>query len=258
MAAEAARIAFAALGVDAQAAVREQQRNRKLERHARRQAVRTSSSTSAAAPGPAGAPAPASTPLLEGCEYPDRLSRSDYFGAVPYGMYHRPDLRATPEHVTNLLSLAARDPGVGAHSYFLFGLGTSSAWNPAFNARLLWEGFFTITANLGVGGEPQPLPELQPFYSVLHWSYFERSPAVRKSLRRLVAQAASPDTGAGDSLEGEGGGAACGAAAGVREGGYRLVVSKDVEASWRQLDRYQGDRHSTNWMTLRCAGAAYE
>jgi hypothetical protein len=253
-AAEAGRVAFSRLGADAQAAVREQQRIRKLERHARRQAARTSSSTAAAAPAPADAPP-------EGCEYPDRLSRDEYFGAVPSGLYYHPALLATPEHLTRLLSLAARDPEIGSHSYFVFGLGSASAWDPAFNARLLWEGFFTITAKLGVGGEPQPLPELQPFYSVLHWSYFERSPAVQKSLRRLAAQAASPKAGMKHPCRGgdgavAGGGSAGGASAGVRGSRLFLVVSEDVESSWRRMDLYQAKRNSSNWMTLRCARRA--
>jgi hypothetical protein len=255
MAAESATAAFSALGVDAQAAVREQQRNRKLERHVRRQAARVAASSSSPVAASASAAAP------EGFEYPDRLSRDNYFKAVPSGLYYDRSLLATPEHVTRLLSLAARDPEVGSYGYFLFGLGTRSAWDPAFNARLLWEGFFTITAELGVSGEPQPLPELQPFYGVLHWFYFESSPAVRKTLRQLAAQGTPPDARAGDAHQGRVRGAASGdgtadAAAGARvepSVRLRLVVSRDAEASWRRMDRYQRERHSSNWMTLRCA-----
>ena len=56
--------------------------------------------------------------------------------------------------------LDACDAELKRYNYFLFGFGSDEAWDPAFNARLLYEGFFTITARLlGAGTEPLPLPE---------------------------------------------------------------------------------------------------
>ena len=274
--------AFSSLDARAQAAVREQQRQRKQVRKERKLAAQARATTNTL-----------HGESLEGSEYPDRISRDEYFDAVPSGLYVLPALRAKPEHLTRILSLVNEVEDLAQYCYFVFSPCKPEAWDPAFNARLLWEGFFTITADLVHGMEPQPLPELQPFYGVVHWHFFESSCSVRKNLRRVRAslgvseckacksvtaatsqagatisttdlrarpnvvtkeseeaaarEAASPERGATEAVFG-----------GEAEqfSHLRIVVSSDVEASWRQLDTYQCERHSKNWMTLRCVQAS--
>jgi len=248
---------FTELDADAQAAVREQQRKRKLERAAKKEAAKAERSAAAT-------PLPPGVPPLAGSEHPDRLSHDDYFDAVPSGLFHHPSIKATPEHVTRILSLAAHDEEIASYGYFVFGKGTA-VWDPTFNALLLWEGFFTITAELS-GKQPQPLPELQPFYGVLHWHFFEASASVKKTLRRLRASvvpilgagsvaapgpatAAAPQDGAEPGAEEEG---APPEHANQTKRRLRIVSSADPEATWRRLDAYQAARNAgNNWLTPR-------
>jgi hypothetical protein len=64
--------------------------------------------------------------------------------------------------------------------YFQFGGPADALWDPVFNARLAWEGFFTITSGGPGGGggaegaAREPLPELQPYYGVLTWQNFHQ------------------------------------------------------------------------------------
>lgn len=84
---------------------------------------------------------------------------------------------------------------------------------------MAYEGFFTITTNRR--GTREPLPELQPFYSVLTWHNFERSKHVRKSLSKL--------RNAGRS--------------------YTLTNSLNPQRTWRLLDAYHKRKYGSNWLT---------
>ena len=140
---------FASLSEDAAAAVRERQLRRKQAKLERKQQSRVARASSIHDESTSGS-------------YSDWISKAQYFEAVPAGLFLPPG-GATIDAVRRVLD--ACDAELRRHNYFVFGLGSDEAWDPAFNARLLYEGFFTITARLlGAGTEPLPLPELQPYY----------------------------------------------------------------------------------------------
>ena len=93
-------------------------------------------------------------------------------------------------------------------------------WDPTFNARLAWEGFFTITTS-GPRGSVEPLPELQPYYGVLLWAHFESSKHNRQALARLARE----------------------------KRGYELSDRAHPERTWRAVDAYHREHHGTNWLT---------
>jgi len=94
-----------------------------------------------------------------------------------------------------------------------------------FNARLAYEGFFTITTTRRsvFGGVTEPLPELQPYYGVLTWPNFENSKHVRKVLQRLQRL----------------------------ECRYRLANCRDPRHTWKHLDAYHRKKYGSNWLTDR-------
>jgi len=106
---------------------------------------------------------------------------------------------------------------------------------------MAYEGFFTITTRrtsvapwdfLGMG-KTEPLPELQPFYSVVAWPNFETSRHVRKAVRQLQNSGRK----------------------------YYIANCLDPERTWRLLDDYHRAGYDTNWLTkqyfemLRAASA---
>ena len=95
----------------------------------------------------------------------------------------------------------------------------AALWDAEFNARLAWEGFFTITAKTGPRGRIEPLPELQPFYGVLTFPNFEASKSVRHMLATLVRE----------------------------KRGYRLSNCADPVRTWKRIEEYHAARHSSNW-----------
>lgn len=209
---------FASLSEDAAAAVRERQLRRKQAKLERKQQARVARASSITHLQSAGDESTSGS-------YSDWISKAQYFEAVPAGLFLPPG-GATIDAVRRVLD--ACDAELKENNYFLFGFGSDEAWDPAFNARLLYEGFFTITARLlGAGTEPLPLPELQPYYGVVCWPALLASSSARRVFRKLRA------------------------GTGTRASGLRLVVSRDPEASCARLERYQAERHGSSWLTPR-------
>merc|ERR1711871_535416 len=113
-----------------------------------------------------------------------------------------PQLPASEEGLSTMLELIANDIEVGHYrgksltmaqfNYFPLAGAPEELWEPVLFARMAWEGFFTITTgdNPETGQrlkDPVPLPELQPFYSVIEFQWFEAAKHVRKTLRSLSA-----------------------------------------------------------------------
>lgn len=158
-------------------------------------------------------------------EYPDRISQDEYFAACPHRLFRDPNLAPTEANLQLLMSILRREEVEGKArlnlcNYFQFSGPMDTLWDPIFNARLAYEGFFTITN--GRGTRAEPLPELQPFYGVVTWDHFAAAKHMRQTLSRL------------------------------RRGGreYRLAVSSSLK-SWEMLDAYQLRLHSVNWLTKR-------
>lgn len=197
---------FTALSPDAQDALREKQRLKKLAKRADKAAIEQIDTASPSAPT-----APA--------EYRSSITRNEYFQAARGGRIRcGPPTGDNLQHV--LASLAANDKqarSLESCNYFMFQGEAEAVWDPTFNARLAYEGFFTITS----GG--MPLPELQPFYSVLSWPNFEVSKHVRKALARAKKCDRS----------------------------YRLMSSRDPGRSWDLLEAYHRRKYGNNWLTRR-------
>ncbi len=230
---------FASLPAATQAAIRDKQRQRKLAKRQEKARRRAQSLTAAATVATAAAAAGG---------FPTTITQDAYFGAAPGGLFRHPNVRANLRGIDTLLrALAQEAPGQGLAScnYFMFTGSEDDQWDPVLNARLAWEGFFTITHGARTG-RAVPLPELQPFYSVLLWANFERSKYVRSELSRLRRRHMS-----------EGSGGAATAAAATTAGGsnepnqsrYRLVDRINPERTWRMLNRYHTAKHGSNWLT---------
>lgn len=205
---------FGSLDDATQAAIREAQRQRK---QARLQAKKQKQQQK-----PTAAAAEASN--VE--DYPTLITQEAYFDACSGGRFRDPKLPPCDEALALLLrALDAGDEQAKSLSschYFQFSGSAAAQWNPRFNARLAWEGFFTITARTGPGRTIEPLPELQPFYSVVTWPNFECAKHVGQTLRRLRASGH----------------------------GYRLVCVSDSRAErlWRLVDEYHRAQHGSNWL----------
>ena len=206
---------FTSLDDATQAAIRETQRQRKQEKlQAKKQKQQKQPPVAAAA-------------ASDEKDYPTLITEEAYFGACSGGRFRDPKLPPCDEALALLLRvLDAGDEQAKSLSschYFQFSGPAAAQWKPRFNARLAWEGFFTITARTGPGRTIEPLPELQPFYSVVTWPNFEAAKHVRQTLKRLRA----------------GGGR-----------GYRLVCVSDgrAERLWRLVDEYHRAQHGSNWL----------
>ena len=122
-------------------------------------------------------------------------------------------------------------------NYFQFAGPHAALWDATLNARMAWEGFFTITS--GSRGQCQPLPELQPFYGVLTWPNFQNAKHVRahisKMRRRLKEEqpAGLVDGSAGTRIRRR----------------LRLVDHTDRRECWRLLDEYHKAKNDSNWLT---------
>ena len=151
------------------------------------------------------------------------VTSDEYFSAAPHGRFRAPNLPPTAESLALLLhALDAGDKQAKQLSlcnYFQFSGSLEQLWDPTFNARLAWEGFFTITS--GSRGSVEPLPELQPFYGVLLWAHFESSKHNRQALARLARE----------------------------RRGYELSDRAHPERTWRAVDAYHREHHGTNWLT---------
>mmetsp|Transcript_69493 Transcript_69493/g.192323 ORF Transcript_69493/g.192323 Transcript_69493/m.192323 type:complete len:409 (-) Transcript_69493:120-1346(-) len=212
---------FATLPPEVQADIREKQRQKKV-------AKKRARGTDKEPPlPPVQLPNPRLSSAAQGgshAEHRSRITAEEYFSACS-GSFRDPNLAPTEENLEQLLSvLNAGTPQarrLGSCNYFQFSGSDSALWDPTFNARLAFEGFFTITSERR--GKVEPLPELQPFYGVLTWQNFEASRHVRKALARLR-----------------------------RDGWrYRLADCVDPQRTWRLLNDYHCKKNGTNWLTLR-------
>ena len=169
--AEASSAGFSALTAEEKEAVRAAQAARK---EARLKNKREKKVAAAAASDAADGSTSARDELLlvTRCE----VTQAEYFDAVPGGRFKDPNLPATAESLDLLLHVLERGDeqakALNQCSYFQFAGPAKQIWDPSFNARLAWEGFFTITADTGPGRRNEPLPELQPYYVVLLWPNF--------------------------------------------------------------------------------------
>jgi len=152
------------------------------------------------------------------------VTSDEYFSAAPHGRFRAPNLPPTAESLALLLhALDAGDKQAKLLSlcnYFQFTGSLEQLWDPTFNARLAWEGFFTITITSGPRGSVEPLPELQPYYGVLLWAHFESSKHNRQALARLARE----------------------------KRGYELSDRAHPERTWRAVDAYHREHHGTNWL----------
>ena len=203
---------FATLSVEEQLAVREAQKRSKQLKKTKKQQAKQEKGTG-------------DQPLEH--DGPQRcvVTQDEYFSACPHGCFRDPSL---PPRAASLdLLLRALEAGdeqaadLNKCCYFQFSGPERALWDPEFNARLAWEGFFTITT--GRGGRIEPLPELQPFYGVLLFKHFEASKHVRDMLAQLARQ----------------------------RRGYRVSNDADPDRTWRHIEEYHKQRHSSNWLTRR-------
>lgn len=201
--------AFAELPASDQDAVREAQKRKKNEKALAKAAARAKKAAADAAEGSAQAGAPAAGDagaggqpagggdlLAASTTYPTRISMDEYFGACPGGGFRDPNLPPTEESLSLLMQVLQADGSQAASlnscSHFQFSGSDDALWDPTFNARLAWEGFFTITTTRRVrrGKKAakevrEPLPELQPFYGVLTWANFHAAKHVRTHLTKM-------------------------------------------------------------------------
>ena len=222
-------------------AVRAAQAARKAQRvEKKRSATRAddeeTSASSAAAPPPPIQPGAAAT-RRDDDKYDEddglhvtrcEVSQDEYFDACPHGMFRDPSLPPTAASLDLLLRALEADDEQAADlnqcNYFLFSGPQEALWDAEFNARLAWEGFFTITSRTGPRRQIEPLPELQPFYGVLLWPNFEASKHVRKALARMAR---------------------------APRNGYVLSNCVDPDRTWERLEAYHKVRHTSNWLTRR-------
>jgi hypothetical protein len=282
---------FSELSAADQAAIRETQKRKKLAKAEAKQRARAAKqqaedgrSTSGSDGQPAGAAAGAAAAagastaaggdlLAAAAEYPTRISLDSYFGACPGGGFRDPSLPPTEESLTLLMTvLQAGDTqaaSLNTCNYFQFSGTQDALWDATFNARLAWEGFFTITTSrrsrAGSGGR-EPLPELQPFYGVLTWPNFYAAKHIRTHLsrmRRRELPGAAPEAAAADATgqtetetDPSGGGASEPPAAASRTK-KRLYLEDcaDRHACWQHLEDYHNSaaraEHGDNWLTER-------
>lgn len=229
MAAALRPAAFASLTQDEQETIRQKQKQAQLKKKAAKK-QRGASQLPASEPSE-----PVEEDITEPARrLPDRthLSLEEYFGACPAGLFKQAGLRATEENLELLLGMDFNQVvgrfgdgspvRLSSFNYFQFDGSESEIWDPTFLARLAYEGFFTITT--ARRRQREPLPELQPFYGVLDWHNLNRSKHVNKAMRRLGAE--TPRR-------------------------YFLYCDRDLEETYKQLDRYQKEQHGENWMTWK-------
>lgn len=146
------------------------------------------------------------------------VTSNEYFEACPHGRFRDANLAPTVESLELLLRVLSGDDehaqDLNKCNYFQFSGPAKALWNPRFNARLAWEGFFTITARTGPNRRVEPLPELQPYYGVLLWRNFEQSGHVKKMLKRLTRE----------------------------QRGYRLSDRIDPERTWSAIEKYHHEQ----------------
>jgi hypothetical protein len=92
---------------------------------------------------------------------------TEYFAAASGGCFHDPQITASLSDVDLLLECLCEPEHAQLRTcnYFLFSGTAEMQWNPTFLAKLAYEGFFTITHQLGASSSTLPLPELQPMFA---------------------------------------------------------------------------------------------
>jgi len=222
---------FASLPSHEQEAVREKQRLRKLAKKEAQLAqqqctVGAEQSEIGGEAGKAAIKVPKHSLPTEACptsKHPASITRDEYFAACRGGLFRDPHLPPTEQSLELLLSvLTAGDEQarrLNTCNYFQFSGPDAALWDPVLNARLAYEGFFTIT--MSRRGTSEPLPELQPFYGVLIWPNFEGSKHVRKAVARLRRSKRR----------------------------YWIASGLDPRRTWRLLDRYHRKHYGSNWLT---------
>jgi len=216
--------AFAALA-DERALIRERQRAAKERKAAARSVARHAASKDEDVE---------EMEVVDGDDYPCSITIEEYFAACPRRFFTDPNLAPTEENLEVLMRLVDANKVIGKDrrgtavrlsefQYFPFVGPEAQIWDPAFFARLAYEGFFTITQ----GRTGTPLPELQPFYGVVDWDNLRKAKHVRKALRKVQARCQAD--GAAPK--------------------YHLYHSRDLWGTYERLDSYQRRRHGTNWMT---------
>ena len=237
---------FSDLPPETQAAIRAKQAAKKRARKARRDQAREKAAQRVPkSSGAAGTPC-ASSIAAASPGFPELITSEDYFRASPGGLFRHPQIKATQSGVDLLLANLSND-AISSCNYFLFTGTDDECWDPVLNARLAWEGFFVITAD--IEGSPVPLPELQPYYGVLLWPNFERSKCVRKELAKLrndhypqYSTLPASRQRKGKSISSS---AACKTAQIHQR--YKLINCADPTRTWKLLDMY----HDHNWLTKR-------
>lgn len=236
---------FESLPPDEQEAVRQAQRRRKMEKKQARQAkqgacVETAALEMAVEPSSSSE----SKDLLAAVSsFPDEISMATYFSACPGSLFRDPSLPPTQDSLALLMAALQADDeqakSLNTCNYFQFAGKDDAIWDAEFNARLAWEGFFTITTRRRGGHEP--LPELQPFYGVLTWPNFSAAKHVRahiSKMRRRLQEEGSRSCQKAD-------------ATGPRKRHLRLVDNEDRLECWMQMDKYHKEKHGSNWLTER-------
>lgn len=260
---------FSELSAAEQVAVREAQKRKKLAKAQAKQAkqrARADATEQQPAAGPGSSAAattagPAGDLLAAVASYPTRISLDSYFGACPGGGFRDPGLPPTEQSLALLMRvLQAGDEqarSLNTCNYFQFSGSADAVWDPTFNARLAWEGFFTITtarrARGGARGDREPLPELQPFYGVLTWPNFYAAKNVQTHLGRMRRRLFA------DSVAGEGTESAVRTAPTRAQASSRrrlcLEDNADRRTCWQHLEDYHSSparaEHGDNWLTER-------
>ena len=141
---------FGALSAEEQAVVRDKQRAKKEQKLRRKEAA-------GAALEDAGAAS------LPGEITRTHITEDEYFAACGGARFRDPRVPPTEAGLALVLSALGPDGALSACQYFQFSGADDAVWAPRFNARLLYEGFFTITAATGPARAVEPLPERQPY-----------------------------------------------------------------------------------------------
>ena len=203
--------------------------------------------------------------LSAGPTYPTRISMDSYFGACPGGRFRDPSLPPTEESLALLMRVLQAEDEQAKHlntcCYFQFSGSDEAVWDPTFNARMAWEGFFTITTQSSRHGKKssgskvmaavrEPLPELQPFYGILTWPNFHAAKHVRAQLARLRRQ--NPHKQECRQLVGSVGGGTGGGGGGQRrQRMLRVIDSAQRRDCWEHLEAYHNgeERSGENWLS---------
>ena len=207
---------FFELSPELQASIQQKQKRKQLQKQQNKLQNRTTTATA--------------TNTLQSSPFPAIITQDAYFNGAPEGLFRHPQIKATENGCQLLLEQDFIEP----YNYFMFTGSDEQVWDPTFNARLAWEGFFTIThgSRNSAEGKEVPLPELQPFYGVLLWHNFERSKYVVKELNRLnnmySATAVSPTTR-----------------------NYCLINCHNPQRTWNLLNTYHTAKHGSNWLTSK-------